>query len=73
MLRNNLIEAFLQGQKLSLDAVQETPVHIQPAGERERADRVCEVNTLKTQMSHADMDSVASCVCVRVCVVSLHT
>lgn len=31
MLRNNLIEAFLQSQKLSLDAMQETPVHIQPA------------------------------------------
>lgn len=31
MLRNNLIEAFLQGQKLSFDAMQETPVHIQPA------------------------------------------
>lgn len=30
VLRNNLIEAFLQGQKLSLDAMQETPVHIQP-------------------------------------------
>ena len=31
VLRNNLIEAFLQSQKLSLDAMQETPVHIQPA------------------------------------------
>lgn len=31
VLRNDLIEAFLQGQKLSLDAMQETPVHIQPA------------------------------------------
>lgn len=31
VLRNNLIEAFLQGQKLSLNAMQETPVHIQPA------------------------------------------
>lgn len=31
VLRNNLIEAFLKGQKLSLDAMQETPVHIQPA------------------------------------------
>ena len=30
MLRNDLIEAFLQGQKLSLDAMQETPVYIQP-------------------------------------------
>lgn len=28
MLRNNLIKAFLQGQKLSLDAMQETPVDI---------------------------------------------
>ncbi len=31
VLRYNLIEAFLQGQKLSLNAMQEAPVHIQPA------------------------------------------
>lgn len=31
VLRDNLVEAFLQSQKLSLDAMQETPVHIQPA------------------------------------------
>lgn len=31
VLRNHLVEAFLQGQELSLDAVQESPVHIQPA------------------------------------------
>ncbi len=34
VLRNNLIEAFLKGQKLSLDAMQEAPVHIQPAENR---------------------------------------
>ena len=34
MLRDNLIKAFLQGQKLSLDAMQETPVHIQPAEDK---------------------------------------
>lgn len=33
VFRDDLIEAFLQGQKLSLDAVKETPVHIQPAEE----------------------------------------
>lgn len=33
VLRNNLIKAFLQGQKLSLNAMQETPVYIQPTGE----------------------------------------
>ncbi|TNN47973.1 hypothetical protein EYF80_041835 [Liparis tanakae] len=32
VLRDDLVEAFLQRQKLSLDAVQETPAHIQPAG-----------------------------------------
>lgn len=31
VLRNDLIEAFLQGQKLGLNAMQETPVHVQPA------------------------------------------
>lgn len=31
VLRNHLVEAFLQGQELGLDAVQEPPVHIQPA------------------------------------------
>lgn len=34
MLRNHLVEALLQGQELSLDAVQESPVHIQPADRR---------------------------------------
>lgn len=32
VLRNDLVEALLQGQELSLDAVQETPVYVQPAG-----------------------------------------
>lgn len=40
MLWDNLIEAFLQGQKLSLDAMKETPVHIQPA-ESMREQRKC--------------------------------
>lgn len=30
VLWDDLIEALLQGQKLSLDAVKETPVHVQP-------------------------------------------
>lgn len=30
MLGDDLVEALLQGQELSLDAMEETPVHIQP-------------------------------------------
>lgn len=57
MLRDNLIEAFLQGQKLSLDAVQETPVDIQPA---ENETRGISFRSSKVQIHHQDaqLDSV---------------
>lgn len=55
MLRNNLIKALLQGQKLSLDAVQETPVYVQPTGETRAWKRNQATNSHKLGMSFVDL------------------
>lgn len=44
VLGDDLVEALLQGQELSLDASQETPVHIQSVGNEGEGKRESEID-----------------------------
>lgn len=72
MLRDNFIEAFLQGQKLSLNTVQETPVHIQPAANQseEGREETLHLSSCKVQIQHCDtefdIDSLPLNICVNI-------